>query len=1436
MMDTLLQEQLATVFRRQRRLQLAVRLALCWGALALIGLGVFLSGTRSASHSLGWIIGLAALGLVAGGIVFARQRRMQPDWHDIARRIEQHYPELNGLLLTAAQQQPAADGQLQYLQERIIRDALNHGRLNSWTETIPWSRAAAAQLAHLLALVCFVSILVALGPRSERKSVFSDGWTADGVTITPGDISLERGERLVVVASFAGSIPPSVNLITTLPTEQSKRIPLVKSLSDPVFGGSISEVTTSFVYRVEYGNEQTRDFTVNVFEYPRLERADADLTFPDYTGLEPKRVENTFRISAVEGTSCTLTLQLNKPVARAQFVVKGEVGEAIPLTIASNAPMATLTGLTLETNRTYLLQLVDAEGRTNKLPASFVVNVLKNREPELKIAAPRGDTRPSALEEVLFEGTVWDDFGVQAYGLAYTEAGGEIKFVELGQNIPANEKRPFKHLLSLEDFGAKPDQLISWFLWADDIGPDGQPRRSASDMYFAEVRPFDEVFRQGQGQAGGDQEQQQQAGGQSGGGNQQAQLAELQKQIINATWKLQRQQSRQPPAVKPAKPANSDKPSNGTSAIENREWFDVAGQFGLRRQSAAAPALLENEPGVVLKNHFPMRNPKPLTRPSATLSPSDGERDGVRGRSGISENHSNNPVPPLSESGVALRFPPQAKTPLVRSVFGQRTPGRTSDTPLSRARERLADISGTNKVASTSQFSQDLGVVRDAVAQAITQAQTARERQSSVQNAVLWDGLIRDLEKAQAALEKAEQSPALLADALAAEQSAFQALLRLQQREYEIARNRSRTQNSGNSREQQMQRQLDQLDLTREENRYETERLAQAPQSPERREQLQVMNRLGELARRQQDLNERLQELQTALQEAKSEQEREELRRQLKRLQEEEQQMLADADELQQRMNQPENQSRLSEQRQQLEQTRQEMQRAAEAAQQGSPSQALASGTRAQRQLQQMREDLRKQNSSEFAEDLKQLRAAAREAERQQQEIKKQMEQLSNGGQRKLDDSQARQQSLEQLAQQAQRLTNLVARATQLSQQTEDAEPIASRELYDTLRKFSQDDAKSVRQFQDELIERGLMRTELYRRLAEIEKQEDVKSVELTSEMLRQGFLPQAQQAGDRAGEAVGELARGIERAAEKVLGDDTEALRLARQQLDQLTDQIEREIAQGQGAGTTNNPSQDRNGQAQAGNSSNQSGNEREQQSQGEAQRGNGQRPATGPQSETGNQNQAAASGEAGQPPGESQSPAGTQTAQRGQGGNPQPGGERGEQPTEAQAGEAQPGANASAQNRRGNRGGLRGGAPRGDEANAGGLPAGLEQFLAPERRGPGGGGPVITGGDFVPWADGLREVEEMVEDPALQTQLATARERARVMRQQYRQTQEKPEWTQVQLQVLKPLVEVRNQIADELARRNSKESLVPVDRDPVPDRYSELVRRYYEELGKDK
>jgi len=110
------------------------------------------------------------------------------------------------------------------------------------------------------------------------------------------------------------------------------------------------------------------------------------------------------------------------------------------------------------------------------------------------------------------------------------------------------------------------------------------------------------------------------------------------------------------------------------------------------------------------------------------------------------------------------------------------------------------------------------------------------------------------------------------------------------------------------------------------------------------------------------------------------------------------------------------------------------------------------------------------------------------------------------------------------------------------------------------------------------------------------------------------------------------------------------------------------------------------------------------------------------------------------------------------------------------------------------------------------------------------------LTGEGFLNWSDRLRDVEEMLDYPDLRNAVAAARDRARVIRQDYKRDHKKPDWAVVRLQVLDPLVQVRQHVADELARRDSKEALVPLDRDPVPARYSELVRKYYEELGKNR
>ncbi len=1279
MSHSFLKTRLDRAAGRARWLSIWRTLAACWAGGALLAVAVAGVG-RLTGGIAAFVLPLVLVvtGLTASGLLFRRLLRAT-DYRVLARRIERRHPELDGILITAVQQDPAAGEAPGYFGQRLVQEATARSQEQDWRDIVPRHRLWTWVVLQAAAMVMFTFALggLRIAPVLGEKPA----WVSrEGVAVTPGDTALEKGESLVVLARFSGALPPSVNLVVRSSGATARTIPLVKSLADPVFGGSVTEVTADLTYQLEYRGERSREFKVTVFEHPRLERADVVLNYPDYTRLPAKRIEDTRRVSAVEGTRVDLALQLNKPVAKALLVARGEGKETLELQVAADRATATLASFVPAKSATYELRLTDAEGRANKVAAPFVFDVQPNRVPEIRLVLPRGDTRPSALEEVTFDGTVWDDFGVPAYGIGYSLAGGESTFLELGREAAAREKRMFGHLLSLEALGAKPDDLVSWFAWADDIGPDGRVRRTTGDLFFAEVRPFDEIFRERQNQ-GGDEEGEPQQGGQRG-----RRLAELQKQIISATWKLRR----------------------------------------------------------------------------------DGERPG---------------------------------------------------------------------------YAADAKVVLDSQRQALSQAEAAAEEARGPREEALWKAVTGEMEKAISGLEAAAEKPEPLTQALAAEQAAYQGLLRMQARETAVTR---RGRQGGGGGGQGNQRQIDQLELQQSENRYETQRVARSPQNQERREQLAVMNRLQELARRQQDITDRLKELQTALQEARTEAQREEVRKRLKRLEEEQRQLLADADEVRQRMERAENQSGMSQQRQQLDQTREDIQRAADAAAEGSVSQAVASGTRAQRQLQEMRDEMRRQNSSEFAEELRQMRSEARDLAQRQEQIDKKLEELAAGEQprrRSLGEGGERQELQQELTGQKERLNRLVDRATQLSEQAESSEPLLSRQLYDSIRKASQEDGSAVKQARSELLNSGNLTRDLNTRLQQAqEREEGGRALDATRELLRDNLIPQARQVGRRAQSQVEELRRGVERAAESVLGDDAEQLKLARSELDSLTDQLQREIGQaGRGgderqagqerrpgqSGTPGESSPDGGGQPGAergerearpgealADAARQPGQARQPgpgQSPGEGQQpGQGQRPGEAGSSEQGRQ------ASAGQP--------GARGSGAGEGRDPSRGGE----PRRDPSGEARRGREIGMGGGRDRTGGLsvdvlmRGGDERG-----GGLGGGE---FGPVYRGP------LTGDEFERWTERLRDVEELVDTPEWRNAIAEARERARMMRRDWRVEMKKPDWAKVELQIVRPLVEVRNRVAEELARRESKDSLAPIDRDPVPNRYTETVRRYYEELGKDK
>src|SRR5689334_20336222 len=121
-----LKRELEPLARQRQRYKLLVALAVAWGVVAVIAVGVFaLSRYFLPLPTTVLVSGVVVLALIAWGIAARIANRSKPDFRDLARKIETSKPELHTLLLTAVEQERDKNtGQLGYLQERLIGDAL----------------------------------------------------------------------------------------------------------------------------------------------------------------------------------------------------------------------------------------------------------------------------------------------------------------------------------------------------------------------------------------------------------------------------------------------------------------------------------------------------------------------------------------------------------------------------------------------------------------------------------------------------------------------------------------------------------------------------------------------------------------------------------------------------------------------------------------------------------------------------------------------------------------------------------------------------------------------------------------------------------------------------------------------------------------------------------------------------------------------------------------------------------------------------------------------------------------------------------------------------------------------------------------------------------------------------------------------------------------
>lgn len=1312
-MDETLLQRLAPAIRRLRFRRIWLVLGVTWYLLAMAVACATFMGFFDGMLPFQRILWLVAGSVAATLLAFLAAFAFVPGLAAIGQMIEKRYPELDSRLMTAMEMRPTEQG-YSFLQQDVMRQAFTHSLSHRWGGIVPAWQLIATPLMSLLSLgLLLVAMGLSLSHRPDANSQQVEDFsvvTLDPslleMSVEPGDTEVERGTSLLVLARFEGGVPPEVRLRVESeedgeqatnnelrsnkaagdPEEDdqessgSRVVTMDRGLDDPIFGNRISSISTPVRYRVEYGETVSDWYQVQVFDYPALIRSDALVRYPDYTKRSPQTIADVQRLSAVEGSEVTMTFHLNKPVEQAIWKCLEYDGKRsdidqhdlsiLPTTVGSQKYELTFS---LEKSCRYQLELVDGEGRANQVPARFSLTALENQPPQLKVLKPGRDMEVSALEEMSMSAEVWDDFGLVATGLTLNRPGQPAVEFTLGNDLPGDARHLVNQLVALERLEVKPDDLVSYHFWAEDLNRDGEVRRVVSDIFFAEVRPFDQIFRQGQQPTAQQMQQQGQGQGQGAGAGQEAgQAAEQQKLVISATWNVQR-------------------------------------QYALSGRDAA-----------------------------------------------VSEN-----VPTIVEA-------------------------------QNQVRDQVGELQ-----------------------QQITDNQSKQHAQSAVSN----------MTQAAEALEKAAANPSqsALQQALDAEQSAYQDLLRLREREFEVVRMEQQQQPSAsqsasaNSRSQQ---QMQQLNLEDDQNRYEEERTAgETPteQSPEARENRQVLNRLRELAQRQEDLVERINELQSALQQAETEAARQELERRLKSLQDQQRDLIRDADELSERMQEENNRQNMGQESSELQDARQQMQSTSEALQDGQLSQAAAEGSRAQEQLDNLKEEFQRRTSSQFRDAMQEMRQQARDLESRQQEILDEFseEQPISTNRPSLRD-QPESSLLDRMTEQQQQLDQLRERMKETIQEAEGTEPLLAEELYDTYR--------------------------------DSEQQRIPERLRNAARALERGWQPEAESESLQAAEDLEQLREGIETAAESVLGDELESLRAAESTLERLRSEVDRERAANTGEGSEADSQAD---DTQPRDASEARDSERDQQSEPRGQGQDGDAPGR-QQGQPNSEGQDPSEGQQGEgQQGEGQQGEGQQgEGQQGQGQQGQ--GQQGEgQQGEGQQGQGQQGQGQGQGQRDGQPGGRGQGEPSPDgagspedtpqdAANRGRRT--LDQLIqagggfAPNRSGGTGNVPVrspLTGEDYREWSDRLRDVEEMISDPELRSEAARIREEAREIRRDLQRHSEEPNWDLVEMKISQPLEELQRRVMEEIIRRTSDRELVPTDRDPVPGPYRDAVQRYYERLG---
>lgn len=516
--------QWAIVTRASAALLLSALALLCAAILWLAPLGFPRPGV-AASRAV-FIVALLAAAVL---LLWLPLRRLRSDITVLERQL----PEQRGRIQTFVELRAReAKGDGAPLIDLLAEDALTLAKRSPLESVVTprrlWIGGAMAAVAFVV-----LAFLLGFGPAhwgyGSRHLLLGADLPATAVPVRqvflqPGNKTLRRNSDLQVQAKVRGFKPEAVQLFVQFEGEPEwERAPMqaVAGEEDGNYQLTLYALRAPVTYYAQADGVKSEQYRIAVVDAPRIDSMRLDFDYPEWTGLQSATETEVRDVRAVADTGVRVTIQADQPLDSPVLVFDASRSA---MGLAAKPNVATGDFVVEQPGRYHIAARV--AGELVALTDDYEITLVEDQPPTVEVVKPGRDWRATSVEEVPVAIRAQDDFRVQQLELRYAVNGGEWRAIKLPAGVKQVDARS---LLQMETLGGDapliPGDLVTYYAMAKD-----RKHSVQTDLFMVQVQPFERRFSEGQGGGGGG----------DGGGSEQEQIAQRQRDILVATWNLQR--------------------------------------------------------------------------------------------------------------------------------------------------------------------------------------------------------------------------------------------------------------------------------------------------------------------------------------------------------------------------------------------------------------------------------------------------------------------------------------------------------------------------------------------------------------------------------------------------------------------------------------------------------------------------------------------------------------------------------------------------------------------------------------------------------------------------------------------------------------------------------------------------------------------------------